>query len=474
VAFTGALRVAVAGEPVAAVTDTKAEQPPGKAAADDKAIVPFVNEGTRLVVRIDLDRSSLDAIEDLLVRAVPATTSAKEHDRQIKTLRADVCQVRQLSDSWTKAGIRRIYRLYNSGDPAGGDTQSVLPWGNIPLEMVVPLDAGADAKTVVAQLEGLCPGSLYTSTVQSDNVVLYGSREVVATMRTRRPVARPELAAAMAAAPDAAARVVLIPGNSTQVADALNRVSSLVLGPSESSDIAAQLANARWALLAADTSKNISLTLSVQCKDAAAADRLVTSIRSQQLAFSKATEKSRPQLAKALAGLEPAAAEARVTLTFESKRLEALVAALMQPRARSAEEAIQWSANPSDDKHKASMSNMADLLMYCRMYAENHDGQWPKDLQAVVPYAGSADNLNLWLLVNPAQPKRHPAYVYLPPAKRVKAGEAIVLYEIADQTEERINVGFADGTVKVMTKGQLDAALGGHGQKTITSQSPLR
>src|SRR5208283_3803674 len=106
----------------------------------------------------------------------------------------------------------------------------------------------------------------------------------------------------------------------------------------------------------------------------------------------------------------------------------------------------QWSANPSDDKHKASMSNMADLLMYCRMYAEDHDGQWPKDLQAVVPYAGSADNLNLWLLVNPAQPKRRPAYAYLPPAQGAKTGKAIVLHEIADSAEQRINVGFADGT----------------------------
>ena len=47
------------------------------APADDKAIAPFVNEATQLVVRIDLDRGGLDAVEELLVRAVPSSASAR-------------------------------------------------------------------------------------------------------------------------------------------------------------------------------------------------------------------------------------------------------------------------------------------------------------------------------------------------------------------------------------------------------------
>jgi hypothetical protein len=338
VAFSGASRSAPAAPPaagpVAAVTDTKAGQPAEKAAADDKAVAPFVDEGTRLVLRIDLDRAGLAAIEDLLVRAVPAAASAKEHDRQVKTLRADVRQVRQLSDAWCKAGMRRVYWLYNSGDPLGGDRASVLPWGNLPLELVVPLDAGADAKAVVAQLDGLHPGSVYYSSVRSGEVVLHGFREVVAAMRARRGAARPELAAAMAAAPHAAARVVLIPGDATR--QMLDRVCQPVFGPSETSDIPAQIANTRWALLAVDTSKDISLTLALQCKDAAAAKHMATSIRSALSAASKAAEKSMPQLADALAGLEPATAQNRVTLAADGKRLEALLAALLQWRAASA------------------------------------------------------------------------------------------------------------------------------------------
>ena len=238
-----------------------------------------------------------------------------------------------------------------------------------------------------------------------------------------------------------------------------DRVFRSVVGPSETNDIPAQIAGARWALAAADTSKDVSLAVTIQCKDVAAAKRMATSIRSALLAAPNAAESSMPQLARVLAGIEPATVQDRVALVVDGKRLEALLAALIWPRILSAEERIQWSANPGDCEHRASMAHMADLLMYCKFYAEDHQGQWPKDLQAVVPYAGSTDNLNRWLLVNPAQPKRHPAYAYLPPAKEAKPAETIVLYEIADQSEERINVGFANGKVKVMTKAQLDAAL---------------
>ena len=88
--------------------------------ADDKAISPFVNEATQLVVRIDLNRGGLDAVEELLARAVPSSASATVQRQQAKVLRTEFRQVRQPLDALAKAGVRRVYWLYNSRDPLGG------------------------------------------------------------------------------------------------------------------------------------------------------------------------------------------------------------------------------------------------------------------------------------------------------------------------------------------------------------------
>ena len=68
------------------------------------------------------------------------------------------------------------------------------------------------------------------------------------------------------------------------------------VGPSETTTFP-QIAGARWALAAADTSKDVSLAVTIQCKDVAAAKRMATSIRSLAVGV-RETPRSRPCLSR--------------------------------------------------------------------------------------------------------------------------------------------------------------------------------
>ena len=91
-----------------------------------------------------------------------------------------------------------------------------------------------------------------------------------------------------------------------------------------------------------------------------------------------------------------------------------------------------------------SLSNMKKILLSCIMYAQEHQDQWPDNLQQLNVYGVTAADLT-----NPRYAGAEPGYVYAKPGKPLSPSQ-VVLYEKYDSWADGINVGFADGHVELI------------------------
>lgn len=95
-------------------------------------------------------------------------------------------------------------------------------------------------------------------------------------------------------------------------------------------------------------------------------------------------------------------------------------------------------------KRTMSIANVHRILMACKKYVTEHNGQWPDSLQELTKYGVDKETF-----VNPRQPALEVGYIYLkPPA--FPAESRIVLYGAYDTWNGGISVGFADYHVEFM------------------------
>ena len=86
--------------------------------------------------------------------------------------------------------------------------------------------------------------------------------------------------------------------------------------------------------------------------------------------------------------------------------------------------------------------NMLKILLACIVYAQENEDQWPDSLQDLIPRRLARDTL-----INPGQPERENAYIYIKPGTPISP-QQVVLYEKYDSWGDGINVGYADGHVQ--------------------------
>lgn len=214
---------------------------PFDAATRAKAIAPAVEEGTAVVVHIDLSRIAPRPLLDFLGPL-----------RLVSPLEMWSGQ----TDAFLRAGGSEIYLLASVG---------VFATDKSRMRMAVPVSSGEQEAAFRAALrlrpeEGRRYGSL----------LVIGDRTPLP--REFRPVERPELAAAFGAAGDTAAQTILIPPACTQrVVDELWPQLPKQLGGGPSSVFTRGV---RWAAVGIDVSPRQAFRMVIQSDDASTAEAL--------------------------------------------------------------------------------------------------------------------------------------------------------------------------------------------------------
>jgi len=225
-------------------------------------IAPLLAEGHFAVVRIDVAAVDLDAVikelDDALVKAGGDKLSTNTSYLDFKQRKAD----------FTKAGGKALYVLM--GEPTGQYMVITMDKKN---------DPAALAKVFEATLIKAGPAATemneqwQTVAKVHTGLLLLGMRRVVDNAVPADPVARPDLAKAMAAAGDAPVAVAIVPPQKMvkMLVDQMpNLPEELGGGPT------APLGQIAWASIGVSPSKKTPVTVTVKCESAKAAKDLKT------------------------------------------------------------------------------------------------------------------------------------------------------------------------------------------------------
>ncbi len=156
------------------------------AAARAKIIAPLIDEQTFFVARIDLGRIAVDALLD---EKLPRLLFDFDGGAQLKE-QATVFRKRLLD-----AGAKEVYIVFT----LAGGLRRPLPFA------AIPLAAGSDEKAIRAALPMLAAER------RGDVLLMAADHDTLARLAAMKPDARPELAAALEAAGDAAVQVLFLP-----------------------------------------------------------------------------------------------------------------------------------------------------------------------------------------------------------------------------------------------------------------------
>lgn len=453
------LKIAAVWVTLASAAASAAGQKAFDAAAAAKAVAPFLDEQTVGIARIDVTRLNVQAMFDKVRRIIERV---EESDERRQEINRELARAQQDLAGWlaefTDAGGREVYMVVSMADLPGP-----------PVFAVIPLRPGADADRIVRFLRPGSAGDDRPASTQPrqrrprgprrwqippevceriGGVLFAGSKQTLQRIKAGRPVPRPEVAKAFAAAGDAAGHALILPtADSRKVIDEMMPTLPQELGGEPSTAVTRGV---MWAAIAADPPPGISLRLTIQSQDAASAQALRRLIdRAAQMGM-KAMREHRflKELAgpveKHLPALLPAVKGDRLLLALDESRIDAMILDLLGPLAREARKQA---------KRAMVASNASGIVR--AMYQYNADrGEWPKDLQALV----DGKYIPAQLLVNPSLPGREVGYVYLRPPvpmRQIKDLSAlIVIHEPYDQWKQDLVVGFADGHVATIREEQ--------------------
>jgi hypothetical protein len=311
--------------------------PAAGADADARTVAPFLDEQTVAVARLDLTRLDAGALTKALVDlgGMPAGETAG--------LKGD-------ADRWLaafgKAGGKEAFVVFSLSD---------FPDGPF---VLVPLGEGADPKALAALLDlpGVPAGPREKV---SDHVLFAGSAAALRRLRSPKPAARPDLAAALAAAGGGPLRVALAPPpDLARVVDEMMPVLPKEAGGGSSKVLTHGV---KWAALGLDAPPKLALRLTVQSPDAASARALGEGAARalKALGGQKEVVAALPNFDKMAAALAPKVEGDRVVLTLEGDDLRTAVAPLVHRAV------IAGARTPAADR-------MRELAIGLHRYVDGH------------------------------------------------------------------------------------------------------
>ncbi len=133
------------------------------------------------------------------------------------------------------------------------------------------------------------------------------------------------------------------------------------------------------------------------------------------------------------------------------------VSVLMPSLSRSREQA----------KKAVSLANTRAIVTACLIYASNHDGAFPPDLQKLVDEGA----IGAKVMRSPRDDREHISYIYIPGLRNDSPPDTIVLYENPDIGGGSA-VGFADGHAEWMETAELKRKLARQSERPQPKTQP--
>lgn len=419
------LTLALAATLAAGQTTTPA--PTFDPAAAANVVAPFLDPAAIAVVRIEPAKIDVDAIHgralEILRSGTPAGEATAPAERELLAMRAMATQ--WLAD-FAKAGGREAYVVVTLGGASL----------NEPMFVLVPLAPGADADAIarlIGQMIPVAPVPTTTPAASGDrrlrrdvinNTLVLTTPAMLEQLRTLKPLPRPELAKAFAAAGEGVIQAAYIPSADTRkvLDEMLPTTLQAELGGGEIRGLAR---GTLWAAAGVNSPPRLSLKIVAQTTGPDTAKALAGQVEKifdslarhfQQLGIPPETVMAfRTALKPTVQGDQVAIAPSSAQTEAAIKSLAAAIAPIRQ-RAR----------------HMTTATPLMAIAKAVRIYATNHQDKLPPSLQALV----DDKIITPEMLVNPAQPQRRPGFVYLKPAQetmdKVNGGQLLV-YEAFDE-----------------------------------------
>ena len=384
----------------------------GQEAPNTWPIGSFIDEQTVLVACVDLDRVSPPAITQWMVGIGWPAEEIEE----------PVAYLSQPLNALKGAGAHEVYGIVSLG---------YLP--DMPWVVVVPLAPGADAAAIGALLEG----GLKSST-QMHGAVCAGPESVLERLRQITPARQPLLERAFAEAGDGAVRVAaaLTVDQRRVIEETMPELPRILSG--EPSTILTR--GALWASARIDLPPRPSAEAVVQASDEGVARKLRVLVEHFVEAVGRDTEVRR------IMGTYDRVAPAFVPRVAGDRLVLSLDAATIEKHSR------EWfretlSVAARERERTAVRYNVHNIFLACMMYAQDHDGEWPDELTALIEpgYIRSRE-----ILCDPKRPELEVCYAYRKPPKDAPPN-MVVIYEKHDEwPASGVVVGYRDGAVDIL------------------------
>ncbi|HEY1686083.1 MAG TPA: hypothetical protein VGG19_15060 [Tepidisphaeraceae bacterium] len=396
----------------------------------------FVNDKTVFFARVQTDRVDMDRIEQFIFDSL--ADSAATQPTQItfkKDLQKQLGEVTRWLHEFKEAGGHEIDAIAQS------DTMNLH--GPVAL---VALDSNANAQQIAALFySGHKDGANIPETAHErqqveivpGKAVIAGESEVRNELKTLAAAPASQLTDAISSTNDAPALLIFAPDAKMRADLTKNLPATILMHPT------GQIVNGlTWAEEYATMPPDISWHMIIQCKDANIATQ-VSALLTTALAMLMGDSDLGP-IANRLALirlLTPHVKADRVLIDMEKPQLAEL-ARVLKP---------QFDRAMMRDLRIESMSHMRQIVMATIMYKEEHKGQWPAKLDDAKAFLKGDGNV----FVNPRDPQRQPAYVYLKPNGPIaNPSQLMVLYETHDKFGDGVNAGFADGHIEFINSSQ--------------------
>jgi len=255
---------------------------------------------------------------------------------------------------------------------------------------------------------------------------------VMARFRSVAPAARPELTAALAAAGDAPLVVALIPtADNRRVIEETLPVLPKRFGGGPS---AVLTRGVTWATASLHLPPKMSAFFVVRSADPQAAQALAGWVNEFRASVPP------------LAPFRPEVGPAGVTFHVSTDELRTLIDKTVVPVLGQAR---------AEAASAASQSNLHQILLAAMMYRQDHQKEWPDNLQQLTKYLGDPS-----VLRNPLRPDLEVGYDYRKPAEKAPANTAVVWEKFDQWPAAGVNVGYVDAAVgRMRDKERFDHVL---------------